>query len=157
MDSIVNTKKSMKMGREEQEPGDVRFLRESEECSSPDSLRILIAHELLYYSEVIANAIRMLRPNLVMITREPEVLDHEISVFGPDLVVCSLATPTIRDRCFAWVELYPGHEALAVVCINGQVSTVNDFELDDLLSIIDRQRRSDTRTQSPDAQPMTTP
>lgn len=137
MDSVVNTKKSMKMGREEQEPGDVRFLRDSEECSSPDSLRILIAHELLYYSEVIANAIRMLRPNLVMITREPEVLDHEISVFGPDLVVCSLATPTVRDRCFAWVELYPGHEAHSVVSIEGKREEYAEMEFPDLLSIVD--------------------
>jgi hypothetical protein len=103
---------------------------------------VLVANELRYYREVIANAILMLRPDFEVSTAEPELLDHELIHLNPDVVVCSRATPTIRSRWPAWVELYPDGEPLAVVCIDGQSSTVHDIELDDLLSIIDRAGRA---------------
>jgi hypothetical protein len=100
--------------------------------------RILVANELRYYREVLADAFLMLRPDIEVRIVAPELLDHELIHLNPDLVVCSRATPTIRSRCSAWVELYPGGDPLAVVCIHGQSSTVHDIELDGLLSIIDR-------------------
>jgi hypothetical protein len=105
-----------------------------------DSFRVLIANELLYYREVIANAVLMLRPDIEVITAEPEQLDHELTHLRPSLVVCSHLTPTIRTRC-CWVELYPNGEPLAMVCLSGQASTVNDIEFDGLLSIIDQAYR----------------
>jgi hypothetical protein len=99
---------------------------------------VLVVNELRYYREVIANVVPMLRPHIEVRTAEPELLDHELSHLNPDLVVCSRATPTIRTRCSAWVELYPDGQPLGVVCIRGQSSTVHDIELDGLLSIIDR-------------------
>ncbi len=98
----------------------------------------MLANELRYYREVVAKAVLLLRPDIEVRTAEPALLDHELIHFNPDLVVCSHATPTIRTRCFAWVELYPDGQPAAVVCIDGQISTVHDIELDGLLSIIDR-------------------
>lgn len=103
-----------------------------------DRFRVLIANELRYYREVISDAVLMLRPDIEVITAEPGLLDHELVRLEPDLVVCSRVTPAIRTRCCSWVELYPDGETLAIVCINGLGSTVNDIELDGLLSIIDQ-------------------
>ena len=105
---------------------------------SMEPFHVLVVNEFRYYREVIANVVLMLRPDIVVRTAEPELFDHELSHLNPDLVVCSRATPTIRTRCSAWVELYPDGEPLGVVCIGGQSSTVHGIELDDLLSIIDR-------------------
>jgi len=103
-----------------------------------EPFRILVANELRYYREVLANAILLLCPDIEVRTVAPELIDHELIHLNLNLVVCSSATPTIRTRCSAWVELYPGGDPLAVVCIDGQSSTVHDIELDGLLSIIDR-------------------
>jgi hypothetical protein len=103
-----------------------------------DKFRVLVANELRYYREVVANAVLMFRPEVEVKIVEPSDLDSSILQLAPDLVVCSRITPTIRTRCSAWVELYPDEEPLAIVCINGQGSTVNDIELDGLLSIIDQ-------------------
>lgn len=105
---------------------------------SMEPFHVLVVNELRYYREVITNVVLVLRPDIEVRTAEPELLDHELIHLDPDLVVCSRATPTIRTRCPAWVELYPDGEPLAVVCIGGQSSTVHDIELDGLLSIIDR-------------------
>ena len=103
-----------------------------------EPFRVLVANELRYYREVIAEAVLMLRPDIEVRTIEPELLHQELIELNPDLVVCSSATPTIRIRCPAWVELYPDGEPLALVCIDGQSSLVHGIELDSLLSIIDR-------------------
>ena len=103
-----------------------------------EPFHVLVANELRYYREVIANVVLMLRPDIEVRTVEPKLLDHELGHLNPDLVVCSRATPAIRTRCSAWVELYPDGEPLALVCIDGQSSLVHGIELDSLLSIIDR-------------------
>jgi len=103
---------------------------------SMEPFHVLVVNELRYYREVLAKVVLMLRPDIAVRTAEPELLDHELSHLNPDLVVCSRATPTIRARCSAWVELYPDGEPLGVVCIGGQSSTVHDIELDGLLSRI---------------------
>ena len=103
-----------------------------------DRFSVLVANELRYYREVIATAVLMLRPDIEVITAEPELLDHELIHLRPNLVVCSRLTPTIQTRCCCWVELYPDGEPLAVVCLNGQASTVNDIEFDGLVFIINQ-------------------
>ena len=115
----------------------------------------MVANELCYYREVIAKTILMLRTDIEVIVMEPEILDHELIRLNPDLVVCSRVTLAIRTQCSAWVELYPDGEPLAIVYTNGQSSTVNDIDLDGLLSIIDRAEK--TRRELPlDTRPTTT-
>jgi hypothetical protein len=104
-----------------------------------DGFRVLVIIELRYYREVISSAVRMFRPNIEVISREPELCDDEgLISFKPDLVICTSATPPIRAHCFAWVELYPRGEPVAVACIDGHPSTINEPELDDFVTIIDR-------------------
>jgi len=57
---------------------------------------------------------------------------------SPQLVICSHATPTVELRSLVWVELYPDHESISTVSIDGERSTVVGIDLADLLSTIDR-------------------
>jgi hypothetical protein len=103
-----------------------------------DGFRVLVINEPRYYREVISSAVRRFRPNIEVITREPELCDEGLISLKPDLVICSSAIPPIRAHCFAWVELYPRGEPVAVACIDGHPSIMNEPELDDFLTIIDQ-------------------
>jgi hypothetical protein len=99
-------------------------------------------NEPRYYREVISSAVSMLRPNIEVVTREPELCDEELIRLEPDLVICSSATPAIRAHCSAWIELYPCDETLVVACVGGHPSTMNEPELDDFLTIIDQAEKA---------------
>jgi hypothetical protein len=104
-----------------------------------EGFRVLVMCELRYYREVISSAVRRSRPNIEVITREPpELCDEGLIRLKPDLVICTSAIPATRAHCFAWVELYPRGEPVAVACIDGHRSTINEPELDDFLTIIDQ-------------------
>ena len=100
----------------------------------------MVMCELRYYREVISSAVRRFRPNIEVITGEPAELcdDEGLIRLRPDLVICTSVTPPIRDHCPAWVELYPRGEPVGVACIDGHPSTMNEPELDDFVTIIDR-------------------
>ncbi len=90
------------------------------------------------YREGIATVIRRLRPNVEVIVAEPNELDTSVKRLRPDLVVCSEATHWMRGYVHAWVELYPNNGAQSVVSVGGRCSTVEDIQLSDLLSVVDR-------------------
>ncbi len=104
--------------------------------------RVLVASELQSYRQALASAFRGLRPDVEVFEAEEEDLDREVERLGPDLVVCSRRTPRIEDRAPSWVELYPNHGAHSVVSVLGERSTVEEIQLSDLLSIIDRTQRA---------------
>ncbi len=104
--------------------------------------RVLVASELQSYRQALAAAFRELRPGVEVFEVEEDDLDREVERLGPDLVVCSRLTSRIEDRAPSWVELYPNHEAHSVVSVLGERSTVQEIQLSDLLSIIDRTERS---------------
>jgi hypothetical protein len=101
-------------------------------------LRILLANELRSYRETLAAAFRILKPNTEVFVVDPDELDAEVERLGPQLVICSRATPTVETESLAWVELYPEHGSVSVVSIGGERSTIAWIELGDLLRIIDR-------------------
>jgi hypothetical protein len=103
-----------------------------------DGTRVLVANEPRSYREVIADAVRGLRPLVEVIVVEPEDLDREVVTLGPDLVLCSGATAAVQTGAPAWIELYPGGETLARVHLNGRNSTVADIQLAGILSIVDQ-------------------
>ena len=103
--------------------------------------RVLVASELQSYRQALAAAFRELRPGVEVFEVEEDDLDREVERLGPDLVVCSRLTSRIEDHAPSWVELYPNHEAYAVVSVLGERSTVKEIQLSDLLSIIDRTQR----------------
>lgn len=98
----------------------------------------MLANEPRSYRETIAAALQVLRPETEVRTVEPEQLGRELHNFVPQFVVCSNLTPAVETGALAWVELYPGHESLSSVSIGGERSVINDIQLRDLISIVDR-------------------
>jgi hypothetical protein len=100
------------------------------------STRILLANEPRLYREVIAGALRVVRPHLEVLVVEPEDLDGEVVRLAPDLVLCSRLTDVVETRPRAWAVLDPT-EMRAVITIAGRPHTVAaDFPFTSLLSVI---------------------
>ncbi len=76
-----------------------------------------------------------------MITAESEELEARILELAPNMVVCSEATSVVRERVSVWVELYPDYGSSPVVGIEGRRTTIEEIQLSDLLSIVDRAER----------------
>ncbi len=100
--------------------------------------RVLMANELTSYRQTIALVIRELRPEVEVIEADSGVLNQQVLRMSPDLVICSRVTSLVRDRVPNWVELYPDCQPLSTFCIGGESSTVDDVQLSDLLSLVDR-------------------
>jgi hypothetical protein len=56
-------------------------------------------------------------------------------------VIFSEATEVVRERVPVWVELYPGYGARSVVGVGEERSTIEEIQLSDLLSAVDRAER----------------
>jgi hypothetical protein len=104
--------------------------------------RVLMANELTSYRETIALVIRELRPDVEVIEADSGTLNQQVLRMSPDLVICSSVTSVVRDRVPNWVELYPECQPLSTFCIGGESSTVDDVQLSDLLSLVDRMEPS---------------
>jgi hypothetical protein len=102
----------------------------------------LVACDLRSYRQSFATIFRELRPDVDVFEAEAEDLDREVERLRPHLVVCSRLTARVENHAPSWVELYPNFEAHAVVSVLGERSTVEEIQLSDLLSIIDRTKRS---------------
>ena len=104
--------------------------------------RVLVACELQSYRQALAAAFRELRPEVEVFEAEKENLDLEVERLDPEVVVCTQLTARVEDRAASWVELYPCHGRRSVVSVLGERSTVEEIQLSELLSIIDRTQRS---------------
>jgi len=85
-----------------------------------------------------AAAIGTLRPEVEVLTGDPEALDLEVERLSPDVVVCSRVTALVERRVSVWVDLYPDGDRLATVSIAGRRTKSDGIQLEDLLSIVDR-------------------
>ena len=97
--------------------------------------RILVANQFASYRQTIAIVIRELHPHIEVFEAEPWALDGEVARLRPDLVICSRATQTVRQRVANWVELYPDCKPYSTFCIGGERRTKEDVQLSDLLSL----------------------
>lgn len=107
----------------------------------PDDMngaRILVACGLASYRQAFAEAFRNLRPEAEVFEVEKEDLDEAVGRIGPDLVVCDRVTSGVEINTPYWVELYAGYEDRSVVSIKGERSIIEQIQLSDLISIIDR-------------------
>ncbi len=100
--------------------------------------RILVANDLLSYREAVAEVFRQLRPECEVFEVEVVNLNREILRLYPDLVICTQATSLVRERIFNWIELYPDCAPYSIVCLERQCSQIEDIQLTDLLSVVDR-------------------
>ena len=70
-------------------------------------IRILLAFEKDYrsYREVIAAAIRVLRPHVEVATTDPEGLEREAARWCPQLIVSSRSKTTLQSPTMAWIKV----------------------------------------------------
>jgi hypothetical protein len=101
-------------------------------------VHIVVANEPRAYREVIAAALRALRPELSVATTEPCGLDAAIVSLRPHFVLCSRLTEVVETRAPGWVVLYPDGAARVVIGLTGRRSMAADIELSDLLAIVDQ-------------------
>ncbi len=100
--------------------------------------RILLANELTSYRESLALVLRELRPEVEVIEADSGTLNQQVLRISPDLVICSRVTSLVKERGPNWVELYPDCEAPSTFCIGGEISTMDEVQLSDLLCVVDR-------------------
>jgi hypothetical protein len=102
------------------------------------NVRILIANEPRAYREVFASALRTIRPCAEIVEAPSEDLDGEVMRFRPDMVLCSNVTPVVESTVQNWVLLYPENEPLVMVSTAGELSTVSDVDLKDIVALVDK-------------------
>src|ERR671928_642909 len=100
--------------------------------------RVLFANAPRSYRQAMAAAIGTLRPDVEVLTRDPEALDLEVERLRPDVVVCSRVTSLVERRASVWVDLYPDGDRMATVSIAGRRTSTAGLQLEDLLSIVDQ-------------------
>jgi hypothetical protein len=102
---------------------------------------VVLANEPRAYRESIAQVFRQLRPNVEVVTAEPDELEEHVLSLAPEMVIFSEATGLVRERVPVWVELYPGYGPRSVIGVGEERSTVEEIQLSDLLSALDRAER----------------
>jgi hypothetical protein len=107
----------------------------------PRKALVLLANEPRAYRESIAQVFRLLRPNVEVMTAEPNELEDHVLRLAPEMVVFSKATGLVRERVPVWVELYPEYGTRSVVGVGEERSTIEEIQLSDLLSVVDRAER----------------
>lgn len=101
-------------------------------------VRVLMANEPRSYRESISEVLCAMRPDVGVTSVQSDILERSVERQEPHVVVCSEVVPIVLNTVPIWVELYPGHESKSIVSIQGERTEVEDIQLPDLLSIIDR-------------------
>ncbi len=103
---------------------------------------VLIAIEPRSYRQVIGRTIQALRPHVEVVVLDPDTLEAGVARLEPELVFADRPDtfgpgggPTRRS---AWVEFRPYERPPARVCLAGRRWELEEVELSDLLSIVDR-------------------
>jgi hypothetical protein len=99
---------------------------------------VLLTNEPRAYRESIAQVFRQLRPNVEVVTAEPDELEDRVSSLAPQMVIFSEATGLVRERVPIWVELYPGYGPRSMIGVGEERSTIEEIQLSDLLSALGR-------------------
>ena len=105
---------------------------------TPRKAFVLLANEPRAYRESIAQVFCQLRPDVEVMTAEPDELEDRVVRLAPEMVIFSDATGVVRERVPVWVELYPGYDPESVVGVGEERLTIEEIQLSDLLSVIDR-------------------
>ncbi len=100
--------------------------------------RIVLANEPRAYRDVMAAAFRSLRPEMEIVTVEPDDLGSYLAEAEPAVVVYSRQGDGMPPRVFAWVLLYPDGENRATVSVAREETSYADMEFDQLLGVLDR-------------------
>jgi hypothetical protein len=102
-------------------------------------MRLLLAFEEEYrvYREVIAAAIRALRPHAEVSTSTLEELGERIEAFDPDLVICTQAGSIGQRGRIAWVELSVDPLRPSKIRVGRRCSERTNPSVEALLAVVD--------------------
>ena len=100
-------------------------------------MRILVAFEdeYLAFRDVIADALRTLRPGDEVEATGLETLGERVADFDPHLVVASLPNAFDPEGRAAWVVLSPDPDRPSRVCVGGRNSEASNPSMEDLLAV----------------------
>lgn len=139
-------------GRRRDEPPTLRSVTGADEPSSGSrpgtdktlagsdpNVRVLVYFENHYraYREVIAGAIRALRPQAEVAVAASGTLEAEIARFKPHLVISSSRDDAGREAPLAWIELPYDPDRPATLRMEGRPPEAASPTLDGLLSVVD--------------------
>jgi hypothetical protein len=98
---------------------------------------MVIAHDLTAYSEVIAAAVGILRPQLLVTIVPPADLAGAVTALAPRLVLASHAPSALPPQVHAWLALYPGGSNEAVLYRAGDQTTIADIDFATIMALLD--------------------
>ncbi len=103
---------------------------------------VLIANELPLHREVLASALRTMRPDIVVRVIPHEDLERMICQLRPLVVICTAVSTTGHACSPAWIALYPEDRDVAVIHIDGVRSVIPSASIQQLLGVMDAVRSS---------------
>ena len=98
---------------------------------------MVIAHDLTAYSEVIAAAVGLLRPQLLVTIVPPADLAGAVTALAPRVVLASQAPPALPSQVPAWLALYPGGRNEAVLYRAGDQTTIAAIDFATIMALLD--------------------
>jgi hypothetical protein len=112
---------------------------------------MLLAFEEEYrvYRDVIAGAIRALRPRATVSTSALEELRERIKAFDPHLVISTQANDTDPGGRNAWVELSVDPLQSTKICVCGCCSERTNPSVELLLTVVDEVERVVSKGEDP--------
>jgi CheY-like chemotaxis protein len=110
---------------------------------------VLVAIEPRSYRQVIGQTIQALRPHVEVVVLDPDTLGRGSPRWSPISSSRTGPTPSRPGRARTWVEFRPYEEPPARVCLAGRRWELEEVELSDLLSIVDRTEELSRTTRDP--------
>ena len=98
---------------------------------------VLMAIEPRSYRQVIGRTIQALRPHIEVVVLAPDTLEAGVTRLDPELVFADRPASSSSGGP-AWVEFRPYEEPPARVRLAGRSWELEEVDLPDLLSIVDR-------------------
>jgi len=103
-----------------------------------EKVRVIVAIEPRTYRQIIGEALRGLRPHLEVVILEPGTLRAGVERLDPELVFAPDPHTLVPTGRSAWVEFRPYEKPPARICLAGRRWELEEVELEDLLSVVDR-------------------
>jgi hypothetical protein len=99
---------------------------------------VVFAIEPRSYRQVMGRAIQALRPHVEVVVIDPDTLEAAVARLDPDLVFANRPEGGGTPNRAAWVEFRPYEQPPARVRLAGRSWDLEEVDLPDLLSIVDR-------------------
>ena len=100
-------------------------------------MRVLVALKPRAYRDTLVHTIKRARSWVAVHFLDPDILDYETRYLKPQVVICSQATPAVRELATCWVEIQQRDSLRVTVNIKGRARMVPDISFDELISVID--------------------